>query len=82
MVNGGFPYLFVMIFPQINTLISAILCFCFCYVLIEVIFAPDIATVTLVLLASNHLCYSLSETIFILCPLIGYKCCPNSHNNG
>ena len=68
---GSFPYLFVMIFPQIITLICTLLCFC--YVLIEVIFAPDFATVTLVILASNHLCYSLSETIFILCPLLGYN---------
>ena len=56
----------ILVFPQIITLIFTLLCFCFCYVLIEVIFAPDFATVTLVLLASNHLCYSLSETIFIL----------------
>ena len=82
MANGRFPYLFVMIFPQIIALISTLLCFCFRYVLIEAIFAPDFATVTFVLLACNYLCYSLSETIFILCPLFGYKFCPNTHNNG
>ena len=80
--NGRFPYLFVMISPQVITLMSTLLCFCFCCVLINAIFAPDFATVTFVLLASNNLCCRLTETFFILCQWNGYKCCPDYRNNG
>ena len=59
MANGRFPYLFVMISRQVITLMSTLLCFCFCCVLIKAIFAPDFATV---LLASKNLCCRLSET--------------------
>ena len=47
------PYLFVLISPQVITLMSTLLCFCFCCVLINAIFASDFATVTFVLLASK-----------------------------
>ena len=82
MANGRFPYFFVMIFPQVITLMSTLLCFCFCYVVIKTLFAPDFATVTFVLLASNNLCCRLSETFFIMCQWNAYKCCPGDRNNG
>ena len=82
MANGRFSYLFVMISSQVITLMSTLLCLCFRYVLIKAIFAPDFATVTFVLLASNNLCCRSLVTFFIMCQWNGDKCSPDDYNNG